>query len=342
MDGSIHLTDQERKTLLEVVRNATEVRRALALLWLEAGHTWAVITVMLYCGSATLARWKDWYECDGLPGLLSERRGRVPWSARFRDRVARWALKFTPRDFGFLRSRWTCALLALVLWRFTGLSVGRETIRRWLHQEQLVWRRPRPVLGPVDPQRSEKLARIRRLLEHLPDSEVAVFQDEVDVNTNPKIGAMWMRRGQQAAVVTPGTNHKAYVAGSLNWRTGRMITTAGPRRNRWLFLEHLADLCWHLRRYRVIHVICDNAAFHKSPDVQRWLAAHPRVRLHFLPTYAPDTNPIERVWWHLHESVTRNHRCRSLAELLHQVFTWLDQQTPHAIETSTYPLAHAA
>ena len=34
----------------------------------------------------------------------------------------------------------------------------------------------------------------------------------------------------------------------------------------------------------------------------------PWVKVHYLPKYAPNTNPIERVWWRLHEAVTRNHR----------------------------------
>jgi len=342
MDGSIRLTDQERKTLLEIVRGAHQVRRALALLWLDAGRPWSLVTAVLFCSSATLARWKDWYEADGLEGVLTERHGRYGWSQWFHAKVVRWALEFTPQAFGFVRSRWTCALLALVLWRYTGLRVSRETVRRWLHRAQLVWRRPRPVLGPVDPQRAEKLARIRHLLKHLPPNEAVLFQDEVDVNSNPKIGAMWMRRGQQATVRTPGTNEKAYVAGSLNWSTGTLIATPGAQRNRWLFLRHLGEVCYRLRRYRVIHVICDNAKFHKCPDVERWLAAHPRLRLHFLPTYAPETNPIERVWWHLHETLTRNHRCHSLDELLDQVLDWLGERTPHTIETSVYTTARAA
>jgi transposase len=78
------------------------------------------------------------------------------------------------------------------------------------------------------------------------------------------------------------------------------------------------------------------------PDAERWLAAHPRVRLHFLPTYAPETNPIERVWWHLLETLTRNHRYTSLDQLLDQVMQWLEDRKPHNIETSVYPAAHAA
>ena len=45
-----------------------------------------------------------------------------------------------------------------------------------------------------------------------------------------------------------------------------------------------------------------------------------RIALHLLPSYGPDRNPIERVWWHLHGQVTRNHRCRSMQEWLDRTF----------------------
>src|SRR5919204_1294335 len=122
--------------------------------------------------------------------------------------VIRWVTTTTPRDFGFVRSRWTCGTVVWMLRHDYGLTVGRETVRRWLHQSDLVYRRPRPVLGPKDPKRPYKLRKIRAVLRHLPANEIAVFQDEVDVNTNPKIGSMWMLRGQQAQVETPGTNTK--------------------------------------------------------------------------------------------------------------------------------------
>jgi transposase len=221
-----------------------------------------------------------------------------------------------------------------------GVRTSRETVRRRLHEEDLVWRRPRPVLGPRDPRRAHKLRQIRALLRHLPEDELAVFQDEVDVNTNPKIGSMWMRRGQQAEVVTPGTNSKRYLAGSLNWRTGEvMLSEPGTSRNAELFLTHLDDLRRRFRRYRRIHVICDNATFHKPErckKVQEYMAAwgH-RIVLHFLPTYAPETNPIERVWWHLHEEITRNHRCHTM------VFEWLGAGPYFGIETSVYDSARA-
>jgi putative transposase len=105
--------------------------------------------------------------------------------------------------------------MVLVLLETYELRVRQETVRRWLQKEQMVWRRPCPVVGPSDPQKEQKLQALRQLLSSLPANEIAVFQDEVAVNTNPKIGAMWMRRGQQAKVVTPGTDEKRDLAGSF-------------------------------------------------------------------------------------------------------------------------------
>src|SRR4029077_6881967 len=143
-----------------------------------------------------------------------------------------------------------------------------------------------------------KLQEIHHLLETLPPDETAVFQDEVDVQLNPKIGSCWMPRGEQAEGVTPGDNVKRHLAGSLVWRTGTLLVSPpGTRRNADLFLAHLDDLRCRLRTYRVIHLICDNASFHGCRKLNDYLAVwgH-RIRVHYLPKYAPETNPIERIW----------------------------------------------
>src|SRR5262249_61284095 len=100
-----------------------------------------------------------------------------------------------------------------------------------LHRGALVYGRPRPVLGPTDAQREAKLAALRAMLAGLPAEETAVWEDEVDINTNPEIGRMWMRRNRQAQVPTPGTNQKRYIAGSIHWRNGPVFPTHGPHGN---------------------------------------------------------------------------------------------------------------
>ena len=197
-------------------------------------------------------------------------------------------------------------------------------------------------MGPTDEQYQKKLRAIRRLLREIPANETAVFQDEVDINLNPEIGSAWMKRGEQQSVVTPGNNVKRYVYGSLSWRTGRLlVSSVSRRRNSDEFIAHMNDLRIRLRGYRHIHVICDNAGFHKSRSVREWLTKWKhRVTVHFLPAYSPETNPIERVWWHLHEVVTRNHKCSSIDELVQQAYEWFQTQRSFEVKTTVkYPLA---
>lgn len=335
MEGGIGLTAEERKALLRVYRAGRAgraVHRAQVVLLLAAGKSYREVKDVVLCGFDLIAECVRRFRRGRVAGLLGEQGGpaRPPhWLAR----VGHWLLTKTPRDFGYFRSRWSCELLAEVLaWR-GGPRLSRETIRRGLRRLQFVWRRPRPVVGPSDPRHDEKLAAIRQLLAELPEEETAVFQDEVDVHLNPKIGPCWMVRGEQAEVVTPGDNIKRHLAGSLHWRTGTLLISApGTRRDTKLFLAHLDDLRRRLRGYCKIHVICDNAAFHTSRAVQEYLYRwRDRIELHLLPTRAPQTNPIERVWWRLHEAVTRNHRCQTIEELLGEVYQWCN--TEHGFYT---------
>jgi putative transposase len=335
---SIPLTADDRNTLLHHLRRDPDPQvrlRAHILLLLAGGHPWALIAAVLFTSPDTIARWSRRFWRGGVSEVLGQPCGRKRsavwvWVAV----VVAWVLTRRPSAFGFARSRWSCEAVAVVLREDHGTPVSREAVRRWLREAGLVWRRPRPVLRPKDPRREAKLAELRALLGALPADETAVFMDEVDVNLNPKIGRMWMRRGQQATAETPGTNEKRYLAGSIHWRTGRVFLTEGrPKEGRSaaLFCRHLDDLRRALRHYRVLHVVCDNARTHKaerSRAVKEYLARWGgRVVLHYLPTYAPECNPVERVWWRLHEAVTRNHRCATMAELLQLTFEWFSGRT---------------
>jgi transposase len=341
MDFSIRLSSTERNTLLEYYRAHDDPQmrlRAHIVLLLADGCTWTLISTVLFCSTRTIARWKARFQAGRLPGLLGKTPGPPPLYGHYWvTLVVHWFTDRLPGDFGFVRSRWSCALAVLLLWQDHRLQVSQETIRRWLHRAELVWRRPRPVLRRRDPQRGRILAGLRALLRDLPADETAVFMDEVDINLNPDIGFMWMRRGEQAEVVTPGVNAKNYLAGSLNWRSGSLLgAVTGPKRNGTLVAAHLEELCRRLRCYRVIHVIWDNAKIHDCAVVHKVLARHSdRLRVHYLPKYAPDCNPAERVWWHLREEITRNHRCHTLDELIDLVFAWLDG-SHFAVEDSAY------
>ncbi len=347
MTRSIDLSPGQRTALLDRYRKDPdpEVRfRSHILLLLDDGHTWVTVAAMLYCSSRTIDRWVKRFQAEGAAGVAGHKPGRpFRLAAEWAAVVVGWVTTKAPRDFGFLRSRWCCEAVAVLMFELHQVEVNRETVRRWLHRGNLVYRRPRPVVGPKDPDRQVKLDALRALLNGLPADETAVFQDEVDINTNPKIGSMWMAKGRQAEVETPGDNEERYLSGSIHWRTGQVFVTEGkPKQGRdaALFLAHLDDLRGRLRRYRKIHVICDSARCHTSDEVAVYLWEHrDRIDLHLLPKYSPDCNPIERVWWNLHDRITRNHKCGTMQELLDLTFAWLGSRNPFKVEDRVYRAA---
>src|SRR4051794_12795807 len=59
------------------------------------------------------------------------------------------------------------------------------------------------------------------------------------------------------------------------------------------FLEQVVGLC---KRKQDIHVILDNLSAHKTHKVASFLQAHPRLQLHFTPTYSSWLNQVE-IWF---------------------------------------------
>lgn len=75
------------------------------------------------------------------------------------------------------------------------------------------------------------MAAIQEALDKCDDRNPVFYEDEVDIDLNPKIGADWQLRGQQKKVVTPGINEKCYLAGALHSQTGEVIYAEGSNKN---------------------------------------------------------------------------------------------------------------
>lgn len=80
------------------------------------------------------------YSAGGLDRALG-RQARPLMVAPWLLIVIRWLVQCIPQDFGFLRTRWSCGLLAMLLREQHGLRKSPETIRRGLHRMAFVWRR---------------------------------------------------------------------------------------------------------------------------------------------------------------------------------------------------------
>ncbi len=232
----------------------------------------------------------------------------------------------TPQAYGWRRPTWTRELLVETLVRQTGVRVHVTTMSRALGMVHARRGRPRPTVGCPWPKaaKSRRLNAIRTVVGTLPPGHVAVYEDEVDIHLNPKIGLDWMVRGQQKDVLTPGKNVKRYLAGALDAWTGQLLWVEGERKTSALFITLLNHLVRSYPQAPVIHVILDNYRIHDSKIVHAAMAGFgTRIRLHFLPPYCPNANKIERVWQDLHANVTRNHACPTITKLMREIRYYL-------------------
>ncbi len=74
------------------------------------------------------------------------------------------------------------------------------------------------------------------------------------------------------------------------------------------FLAFLDQLVAAQPRRCALHLIADNFAAHKTKAVAAWLAAHPRITLHYTPTYSSWLNQIE-LWF---AKIERDCRARGI------------------------------
>jgi transposase len=337
-----------RATIVEIppaeqARMLAELRRArygylLALhllLLCAAGRTPTEIAAVLFCARSTVYR-----------VVRAYRAGAVEWGEEEEDRGSPQArrtaltptlrrsvlaiLQAAPRACGWCRTRWSCATVALEMRARRGMVVSAETVRRWLHALGWEWKRAKLAAKDDDPQRVEKLARIRYACEQLRAGTALFFADELDISLLPKVGYQWMPKGAQVEVLTPGTNEKRYLAGALDLLTGTTQHCVWYRKTTGLFVDLLAtlDRAYPAPAFSCLTIVVDNSKIHYAGEVEKWLAAHPRFVLLYLPTYCPKANPIERAFGDVHDKCTRNHTRKRMWHLVQDVEQHLQVNGP--------------
>lgn len=330
MEGSLTgLHRAVRRRLVRLVRRSRDtlvVRRASAMLMLAQGGTVSGVARALAAARSSVQIWKRLFLEEGEAGLFPRRRGVPPQTvtAPLIHHVLA-LLDSRPPEHGYLRSTWTSELLAVELKRAHGLVVHASTLRRLLPSLGWGWRRARPTLCIRDPRYAARMDAINRALRRASRADTAVlYVDEADVDLNPRIGALWCRRGEQVAIPTPGTNRKRYLAGALDAHRGDILYAEGPSKNTDLFLRLLEAVeAAYPATVRRLYIVLDNFAIHSSRIARAWLRHHPRISLLFQPVYHPWVNVIERLWKAMHDTVTRNHRFTTLDDLMRAVRRFL-------------------
>lgn len=313
---------------LHSCQDAVLKTRYLIIVNLADGRTPSEIQRLCHVSRSSVYRIAERFREAGEAGLVDRREENGPRKLN-EDYLGTLyeVVESSPLDHGWRRPTWTREMLVTTMKRLTGVCI--HVARMSLALQIIGARRGRPkptVACPWRPaEKEQRLSEIRQLIENLPPDEVAVYEDEVDIHLNPKIGLDWMVPGQQKEVLTPGKNEKRYMAGAQDARTGELIWVEGEKKNSYLFILMLWELVQHYSTARTIHVILDNYSIHSTKQVEVSLAseAGQRIQLHFLPPYCPDHNKIERTWQDLHANVTRNHNRPGMQELMNDVHRYL-------------------
>jgi transposase len=302
------LSEPERKELKRLARRelGRVSERIHMVLLSERRYSVGQIAQIFDCSEATVREWLERFEAEGIQGLRDRPRSGRPCKA---DAVAREAIRLqvesTPSAFGYAFGFWTVVSLCAHLATQLGLCLSGATLRRVLHALDYRWRRPRHAL-PVDPVAGEKMWGLCERILAAPRQAVVLCADECDLHLLPVLRAMWMPKGPQVRVPTPGTNRKRSLFGALDPQTGDWHYAVRERKRSAEFIAFLAQL---LGAYpgRPLLLVVDNASIHKSKAVMAWLAQHPRLELLYLPTYSGHKeNPVEKVWWRLKGYVAAN------------------------------------
>ena len=285
----------DRARLEQWIRGRTTprrlVERARIVLASADGASGDMICRTLGVSRPTVSRWLDRYDADGAPGLEADRpRSGRPKQITPDDEAAlvEATLHTAPPDGG---THWSTRLMAAQ----TGLH--QTTVSR-------IWRahglKPHQVdyfKVSSDPDFISKLRDVVGLYVDPPKRAVVFSFDEKSQiqaldRTQPGLP---LKKGRAGTLTHDYKRHgTTTLFAALDIATGRIQHDCLPRHRRDEFLRFMSRLERRVAKGLSMHVILDNYATHKTPEVEEWLRRHPRVHFHFTPTSASWLNLVER------------------------------------------------
>lgn len=215
----------------------------------------------------------------------------------------------SPQQRGVARSRWWLVGIGQQVEWLRGKSV--TTIWRCLRTLAIVYKRGRRAVHSPDEAYDDKLAEVARVHQQVRQAGqrwVLLYQDELTYYRRPSVAQGYAPRGADAPRAWQGwgSNTRRRVAALLDVMTGQVIARQSARcgRHELIALYRQAEAAYpHAER---IFIAQDNWPVHLHPDIRAALS-HTRFTLLFLPTYAPWTNPIEKLWRWLYQDVLHLH-----------------------------------
>ncbi len=325
----IELKEEDKAELERIVRApATEQRvvlRARIVLLTGEGAGTGGICEQLATTTSTVTLWRNRYEGEGVAGLLKDahRSGRRP---RITKAQVAEVLRQTQQEKPAGATHWSTRTLAPVV----GLSPA--TVGRIWRAHGLKPHRVKRFKLSTDPRFIEKLQDVVGLYIAPPEKAVVFSVDEKSQiqaldRTQPGLP---MKKGRAGTMTNDyKRNGTTTLFAALDVATGEVIDACLPRHRHDEFLVFLKKLERRVDKELDLEVIVDNYATHKHPEVNAWLAAHPRVHLHFTPTSASWVNLVERFFAELTDKAIRRGVFRNVRELEEAITAYIETHNEH-------------
>ena len=291
------LREGDRDELTRLTRSSSVraglAQRARIVLLAAQGESNTAIAQRVGVTRPTVIGWRERYETAGVDGLADEPRSGRPRSVDHAKIVAA-TLKPPPRRYGV--THWSSRLLG------RHLGIGDATVARaWREYGVQPWR-AQTFKFSTDPELVGKVTDVVGLYLAPPQNAVVLCVDE-------KSQIQALDRTAPILPMRPGLperrTHDYYRHGTttlfaaLEIATGTVTAATKPRHRHQEFLAFLKQVA---RAYpdRELHLVMDNYAAHKRVEVRDWLAANPRVHVHYTPTSGSWLNLVE-VWFSIIE-----------------------------------------
>jgi hypothetical protein len=279
--------------------------------------------------------WLQRYLRAGVSGLFHKPRVRTDGlTVAEKEEVWHTILTQTPEAYGFLASRWSLRVLRHSLGCLQRQYRSLSGIWYLLQRLPLHLKRGRPYTQSPDLWFSKKIRRLRGVLGYCRAHQhraVLVAVDEFSFFRHPLVRRAWWRVGrreQPCLKRSQKSNTRGRIVGALNCVTGTLVYRMASKITLPKFCTFLKELrtCYPLPV--TLYVLMDNwHNVHRHPTTHALLEAL-EIRPVWLPTYTPEANPIERLWWQLSEEVLAHHRYSDDWETLKaRIIAWLEQFT---------------
>jgi len=195
-----------------------------------------------------------------------------------------------------------------------GYSVSGMTY--WLKSQGYRYKKPQPVPGKVNKASQEafKLA-YEQLKASAGTTEPIYFVDSVHPQHQTKLHYGWIKRGVRKRIATTGKQRRLNFMGGLCLSGHKIVIRPSDKIDAQSIQKFLKTLRSKSKTLAPLHVIWDNAGYHRSRAVQDY-AKQCNITLHYLPPYSPNLNPIERLWKIMHEEVSYNRYYEKFTEFI--------------------------